>query len=162
MIAPLRRGHRMREHRGTPDAPAFAASPDIEVVAVAQPRPGQGTAGRGHLRLPCASTGTRSSWHGTTSMPSTCRCPQPCDPRWVEAALRTNKHVLAEKPVSTEYACTRDLFELAASRGLGVMENVMFVHHRSARSRAAPARRRGTGRTALVPRGVHHPAARGQ
>ncbi|MFD6613552.1 Gfo/Idh/MocA family protein, partial [Micromonospora chalcea] len=51
-------------------------------------------------------------------------------PRWVEAALRTGRHVLAEKPLSTRHARTSELLELAASRDLVLMENVMFVHHR--------------------------------
>ncbi|MFI6079953.1 Gfo/Idh/MocA family protein [Streptomyces sp. NPDC051217] len=49
--------------------------------------------------------------------------------RWVEAALRADKHVLAEKPLTTERARTADLLALADARGLALMENVMFVHH---------------------------------
>lgn len=49
--------------------------------------------------------------------------------RWVESALRAGKHVLAEKPLTTEPARTRELLVLAAERGLVLMENVMFVHH---------------------------------
>lgn len=48
---------------------------------------------------------------------------------WVEAALLAGKHVLAEKPLTTEPSETRRLFALADSRGLTLMENVMFVHH---------------------------------
>jgi dTDP-3,4-didehydro-2,6-dideoxy-alpha-D-glucose 3-reductase len=48
---------------------------------------------------------------------------------WVEAALRAGKHVLAEKPLTTDPARTARLLVLARERGLVLMENVMFVHH---------------------------------
>ncbi|MFF3916348.1 Gfo/Idh/MocA family protein [Streptomyces sp. NPDC001852] len=48
---------------------------------------------------------------------------------WVAAALRAGKHVLAEKPLTTEADRTRELVESAERRGLVLMENVMFVHH---------------------------------
>lgn len=48
---------------------------------------------------------------------------------WVEAALRAGKHVLAEKPLTTDLAATERLFDLATESGLFLMENVMFVHH---------------------------------
>lgn len=49
--------------------------------------------------------------------------------RWVEAALDAGKHVLAEKPLTTNATRTGRLLDLARSRGLALMENVMFVHH---------------------------------
>ncbi|MEV5508899.1 Gfo/Idh/MocA family protein [Streptomyces orinoci] len=48
---------------------------------------------------------------------------------WVERALLAGKHVLAEKPLTTELARTEGLVKLARERGLVLMENVMFVHH---------------------------------
>ncbi|MFI9721096.1 Gfo/Idh/MocA family protein [Streptomyces sp. NPDC052396] len=48
---------------------------------------------------------------------------------WVERALLAGKHVLAEKPLTTELARTEELVALAAERGLVLRENVMFVHH---------------------------------
>ncbi|MFC8827291.1 Gfo/Idh/MocA family protein [Streptomyces sp. NPDC057137] len=48
---------------------------------------------------------------------------------WVEAALRAGKHVLAEKPLTTEATGTARLFRLARRGGLALVENVMFVHH---------------------------------
>ncbi|MFD8982765.1 Gfo/Idh/MocA family protein [Streptomyces sp. NPDC059564] len=49
--------------------------------------------------------------------------------RWVEAALRAGKHVLAEKPLTTDLATTRRLTELARATGRVLRENVMFVQH---------------------------------
>ena len=48
---------------------------------------------------------------------------------WVERALLAGKHVLAEKPLTGDAAGTRRLIALARSRGLVLLENVMFVHH---------------------------------
>ncbi|MFD7322434.1 Gfo/Idh/MocA family protein [Streptomyces sp. NPDC059875] len=48
---------------------------------------------------------------------------------WIEAALLSGKHVLAEKPLTMTADTTAALFRLAESRGLALMENVMFVHH---------------------------------
>ncbi|QKW08079.1 Gfo/Idh/MocA family oxidoreductase [Streptomyces sp. NA04227] len=48
---------------------------------------------------------------------------------WVEAALRAGKHVLAEKPLTTDPRQTEHLLTLARDRGLALMENVLFVHH---------------------------------
>ncbi|UUU30210.1 Gfo/Idh/MocA family oxidoreductase [Streptomyces sp. CA-210063] len=49
--------------------------------------------------------------------------------RWVEAALRAGKHVLAEKPLTTDQDSTARLVTLAERHGLVLRENVMFVHH---------------------------------
>ncbi|WP_330290103.1 Gfo/Idh/MocA family protein [Streptomyces sp. NBC_00576] len=49
--------------------------------------------------------------------------------RWVESALDAGKHVLAEKPLTTNATRTGQLLGLARDRGLALMENVMFVHH---------------------------------
>ncbi|MEQ4606332.1 Gfo/Idh/MocA family oxidoreductase [Streptomyces cavourensis] len=109
--------------------PAFAASPDTEVVAVASrdadrakalaapygARPVQGYAelladasvDAVHIPLPLA-----------------------LHAEWTEAALRAGKHVLAEKPLTDDPARSAALFALAERSGLALMENVMFVHHR--------------------------------
>ncbi|MEU4273208.1 Gfo/Idh/MocA family oxidoreductase [Streptomyces sp. NPDC026092] len=49
--------------------------------------------------------------------------------RWTEAALRAGRHVLAEKPLTTDPAATERLLTLARRSGLYLTENVMFVHH---------------------------------
>lgn len=48
---------------------------------------------------------------------------------WVTAALEAGKHVLAEKPLSTDAASSAALWELSRARGLTLQENVMFLHH---------------------------------
>ncbi|MBG0856959.1 Gfo/Idh/MocA family oxidoreductase [Streptomyces spinoverrucosus] len=48
---------------------------------------------------------------------------------WTRAALLAGKHVLAEKPLALRGEETAELHELARSRGLALMENVLFVHH---------------------------------
>ncbi|MEU7649340.1 Gfo/Idh/MocA family protein [Streptomyces huasconensis] len=48
---------------------------------------------------------------------------------WTRAALEAGKHVLAEKPLTTEAADTAALARLAHERGLVLRENIAFVHH---------------------------------
>lgn len=60
---------------------------------------------------------------------------------WVEKALLAGKHVLAEKPLTTDAVRTGRLLDLARERGLVLMENVMFVHHSQHAAVAALVRR---------------------
>lgn len=48
---------------------------------------------------------------------------------WVERALLAGKHVLVEKPLTTESRETRRLVRLADERGRLLLENMMFLHH---------------------------------
>lgn len=48
---------------------------------------------------------------------------------WTERALRAGKHVLAEKPLTTDQHATRALVELAAATRRVLMENYMFLRH---------------------------------
>ncbi|MEU4302445.1 Gfo/Idh/MocA family protein [Kitasatospora aureofaciens] len=49
--------------------------------------------------------------------------------RWVRAALLAGKHVLAEKPLTTDARRSAGLAALADERGLVLRENFMFLHH---------------------------------
>ncbi|MEU5878746.1 Gfo/Idh/MocA family oxidoreductase [Spirillospora sp. NPDC047279] len=49
--------------------------------------------------------------------------------RWVERALLSDRHVLAEKPLTASAEETETLVGLAASRGLALLENFMFLCH---------------------------------
>jgi NDP-hexose-3-ketoreductase len=48
---------------------------------------------------------------------------------WIEQALRAGKHVLAEKPLTTDREQAELLFRLAEKQELLLMENFMFLHH---------------------------------
>lgn len=48
---------------------------------------------------------------------------------WTERALRSGRHVLVEKPLTTGHEQTAGLAALARSLGLRLMENRMFTHH---------------------------------
>ncbi|WP_309231645.1 Gfo/Idh/MocA family oxidoreductase [Nocardia sp. SYP-A9097] len=48
---------------------------------------------------------------------------------WAAAALRAGKHVLGEKPLTTEAAATADLLRLAGQRNLVLRENFTPAHH---------------------------------
>ncbi|MFD3945997.1 Gfo/Idh/MocA family protein [Streptomyces sp. NPDC058579] len=48
---------------------------------------------------------------------------------WIRASLLAGKHVLAEKPLATTPDETAELLDLARSKGLALVENVLFPHH---------------------------------
>lgn len=48
---------------------------------------------------------------------------------WGEKILKAGKHLLMEKPFSTNAEDTRRLLELAQEKGLAVHENYMFLYH---------------------------------
>ncbi|GAA4689044.1 Gfo/Idh/MocA family oxidoreductase [Streptomyces chumphonensis] len=48
---------------------------------------------------------------------------------WVRRALAAGKHVLAEKPLTTDAAATAALVAQARAAGLVLLENHLFVHH---------------------------------
>ncbi|MFG2044490.1 Gfo/Idh/MocA family protein [Dactylosporangium sp. NPDC048998] len=48
---------------------------------------------------------------------------------WIRRALLAGKHVLAEKPLTTDHASAAALVELARERGLLLFENAMFLRH---------------------------------
>ncbi|MFF5428096.1 MULTISPECIES: Gfo/Idh/MocA family protein [Streptomyces] len=108
--------------------PALAAAPTAALAAVASRDPAK-------ARQAAAPYGCRAV-HGYRALldddtvdavyiplPAALHAP------WTEAALTAGKHVLAEKPLSTDAATTARLTDLARDRGRVLMENVMFVHH---------------------------------
>ncbi len=48
---------------------------------------------------------------------------------WIERALHAGKHVLAEKPLTTDAARTAALIALARRERLALVENHLFLHH---------------------------------
>ena len=109
--------------------PAMAAADDIEVVAIASrtgPR-AQELAGEYGCR-------PVTGYDGLLALPEVdavyLPLPLALHAHWVEAAVRAGKHVLVEKPMTANPRETRRLLRLARSRGLVLMENVMFLHHR--------------------------------
>jgi dTDP-3,4-didehydro-2,6-dideoxy-alpha-D-glucose 3-reductase len=48
---------------------------------------------------------------------------------WIRRALLAGKHVLAEKPLTTDHRTATELVRLARDRGLLLFENVMFLQH---------------------------------
>ncbi|MGX1273229.1 Gfo/Idh/MocA family protein [Streptomyces phaeoluteigriseus] len=108
--------------------PAFAATPGLELAAIASRDPAR--AEEAARRFGCRPV------HGYAELldaddiqavyvplPAALHAP------WVEAALTAGKHVLAEKPLTTDPESTERLLDVAAKQGVALMENVMFVHH---------------------------------
>ncbi|MEU5050609.1 Gfo/Idh/MocA family oxidoreductase [Streptomyces sp. NPDC021096] len=109
--------------------PALAAAPDVSLVAVASrdaataeatARPYGCRAVTGYAEL-LAMDGIDAVY---VPLPNALHAP------WAEAALRSGRHVLAEKPLTCAHADTTRLLDLARERSLVLMENMMFVHHR--------------------------------
>ncbi|MFF4521824.1 Gfo/Idh/MocA family protein [Streptomyces bluensis] len=108
--------------------PAFVACPDIEIAAVA-------SRDESKAREVAERFGGRPV-HGYAELLEQddiqavyVPLPAALHAEWTEAALTAGRHVLAEKPLTTDRHRTGELLDLARTRGLVLMENVMFVHH---------------------------------
>ncbi|WP_328345861.1 Gfo/Idh/MocA family protein [Micromonospora sp. NBC_00421] len=108
--------------------PAMAASPGIEIAAIASrdldtaaetARPYGCRAVRGYQAL----LDLDEVEAVYIPLPNALHAP------WIENALHAGRHVLAEKPMTTTAARTGELLATARSRGLVLVENMMFLHH---------------------------------
>ncbi|MFE9427179.1 Gfo/Idh/MocA family protein [Kitasatospora sp. NPDC006697] len=108
--------------------PAMLAADDIEVAAVAS-RDAAKAASTAHRFAASPVHGYAALLDRSDLDAVYVPLPAALHAEWVERALLAGKHVLAEKPLTTELPRTRALLELAADRGLVLLENVMFVHH---------------------------------
>ncbi|WP_405987819.1 Gfo/Idh/MocA family protein [Streptomyces sp. NBC_00986] len=108
--------------------PAMAAAPDVELAAVGSRSAHTAAAmARRHGGRPVAGYANLLADDGVDAV--YLPLPVALHDQWVEAALLAGKHVLAEKPLTTDPRRTRELLALAQRRGLVLRENVMFVHH---------------------------------
>ncbi|MFJ8957578.1 Gfo/Idh/MocA family protein [Streptomyces sp. NPDC102381] len=108
--------------------PAFAAGPGVRLAAVA-------SRDLGRARRVAQPYGCRAvqGYAELLADPEVAAVyvplPLALHAEWVEAALLAGKHVLAEKPLTSDPARTSELLALARARGLVLHENVLFVHH---------------------------------
>ena len=110
--------------------PAMAAEPGVRHRRRGEPGRGPGARGRRAVRRAAGARLRRAAGRRTTWTRCTCRCPPALHAEWVAAALRAGKHVLAEKPLTTDLAAAdRDWWRWPREPGLVLMENFMFVHH---------------------------------
>ncbi|GAA3873838.1 Gfo/Idh/MocA family protein [Streptomyces sp. NPDC003343] len=108
--------------------PAFAASRDVEVAAVASRDPAR--AEEVAARFGCRPVRGYAELLDADDVQAVyIPLPAALHAPWVEAALNAGRHVLAEKPLTTDPESTERLLDLAAKQGAALMENVMFVHH---------------------------------
>ena len=110
--------------------PAMAASPTIEIAAIASRDPEAAKELSEHYA--CTPVHDYAALLDRQNLDIDAvyiPLPAALHAEWAEAALKAGKHVLAEKPLSLTPATTHRLFDLADERGLVLMENVMFVHH---------------------------------
>nr|BAO66535.1 3-ketoreductase [Streptomyces sp. MJ635-86F5] len=108
--------------------PAMAASPSTEVYAVASRD--RERAAEVARAFDCRPVHGYAALVGLDEVEAVyVPLPAALHAAWVETALRAGKHVLAEKPLTTDPERTRALLSLARDLGLVLRENVMFVHH---------------------------------
>ncbi|MEU1185463.1 Gfo/Idh/MocA family oxidoreductase [Streptomyces sp. NPDC005820] len=108
--------------------PAMAAHPDVVVTAVASRD--RAKAEKSAAPYGAAAVEGYGELLGREDVDAVyAPVPAALHAEWTGAALRAGKHVLAEKPLTLDPDETRRLLELAGNAGLGLMENVMFVHH---------------------------------
>ncbi|MEU1888272.1 Gfo/Idh/MocA family oxidoreductase [Micromonospora sp. WMMD987] len=108
--------------------PAMAALPAVEITAIASRDPDR--AAEVARSYGCrAVAGYRSLLDLDEVEAVYVPLPNALHAPWIEAALATGRHVLAEKPLTTSAARTAELLALARSRRLVLMENMMFLHH---------------------------------
>ncbi|REH35708.1 NDP-hexose-3-ketoreductase [Kutzneria buriramensis] len=107
--------------------PALRAHPRTEVAAVASREPAK--AARFAAEFRCAATGYDELLGRDDIDVVYLPLPLALRPRWIEAALRAGKHVLAEKPLALRPWDARRLVRLAANHGLLLRDNFLFPHH---------------------------------
>ncbi|MFF1478971.1 Gfo/Idh/MocA family protein [Streptomyces sp. NPDC058301] len=108
--------------------PAVVAQPLVELVAVASRDADKAERFAG--RFGCAAvTGYQELLERDDIDAVYVPLPAGLHAQWIEAALRAGRHVLAEKPLTTDAATTARLVDLARGRGLLLMENFMFTYH---------------------------------
>ncbi|MCX4760215.1 Gfo/Idh/MocA family oxidoreductase [Streptomyces sp. NBC_01275] len=122
--------------------PAFAAAPETRITAIATREPGRcDDLADAHG---CAAVTGYGAMLARPDVDAVyIPTPASLHARWAHEALLAGKHVLVEKPLTSDPAEATRLTALAASRSLVLMENVMFVHH-GAHSRVAELVRSGT------------------
>ena len=109
--------------------PAMAALPGTEIAAIAS-RHADKAAEAARTYACRAVTSYEALLHLDEVEAVYIPLPNAMHATWIERALDLGKHVLAEKPLTTSVSRTRELIATARSRGLVLMENVMFLHHR--------------------------------
>jgi NDP-hexose-3-ketoreductase len=108
--------------------PAAVAAPDVELVAVASRDSAK--ADRTAAEFGCRPVVGYAELLKRDDVDAVyVPLPAALHAEWVEAGLRAGKHLLAEKPLTTDLARTAELVVLARALGLALWENVMFVHH---------------------------------
>jgi predicted dehydrogenase len=108
--------------------PAIAAAPSVRLAAVASRAPDKADAFA--ARFGCAAVYGYDRLLDRDDVDAV-YVPLPVGLRrdWVGRALRTGRHVLAEKPLTTTRDHAAELVALAARRGVVLMENFTFPHH---------------------------------
>jgi predicted dehydrogenase len=109
--------------------PAFAASDSAELVTVASRQPNRARSFAERHGVPQSHESYDDLLADDAIDCVYIPLPNALHAEWARAALDAGKHVLCEKPLTPTADEARGLFELAAARGLRLMEAFMYRHH---------------------------------
>ncbi len=109
--------------------PCFGASETSELVAVASRSLGSAEEWAARHDIPMAYGGYQDMLDDESIECVYISLPNALHAEWTRAALEAGKHVLCEKPLTPTAAEAAELFELAAGRGLVLVEAFMYRHH---------------------------------
>lgn len=108
--------------------PALARTPGLTVAAVASRDPARAAqAARLHGAEALADYDALLEDPGVDAV--YLPLPPALHAQWIERALDAGKHVLAEKPLTTDARRTAGLLALARAKRLALLENYLFPHH---------------------------------
>ncbi|MFD0691938.1 Gfo/Idh/MocA family protein [Actinomadura fibrosa] len=120
--------------------PALAAHPDVRLTAIASRDPAKARRFAGRFGAEPV-TGYEALLERPDVDAVYLPLPVHLHAEWIGRALRSGRHVLAEKPLTASAEETEALVALAESRGLALLENFMFLcHSQHAEVRALLAR----------------------
>ncbi|MBB6174264.1 NDP-hexose-3-ketoreductase [Nocardiopsis mwathae] len=106
----------------------MSADPNIDIVAVASRKPTKGE--RFADRFDCAALSHYEDLLQRSDIDAIyIPLPAMLHAEWITAALSAGKHVLVEKPLVDSGQRTAEVIELARSRQLVLLDNLMFLHH---------------------------------
>jgi predicted dehydrogenase len=109
--------------------PAFSASLEAELAAVASRDAGRASRYAAEHGIPTAYGSYEELLVDDSLDCVYVPLPNALHAEWTRAALEAGKHVLCEKPMTPTAGEAAELFELAAARGLVLMEAFMYRHH---------------------------------
>jgi xylose dehydrogenase (NAD/NADP) len=137
--------------------PGFAAVAEAELVAVASRSRAKAEDYARSRGIPCAFGSYEDMLADADVDAVYISLPNGLHREWVDRALRAEKHVLCEKPLTAHADEARELFDLAKARGRVLMEAFMYRHHPIAVKVSELVGSGAVGASSLCARASHSP-----